>query len=94
MNYDLSPFITRITPFNSQGGALAAVDINFGPVMVRAKLYQNATGYFLSWPSRKSEASDRWFDQVVITDASLKVKAIDAAVSQYKSLAEGELIAI
>lgn len=94
MTYDLSPLVTRLTPFSGEGGALAALDVNFGPIMIRARLYQNQSGYFLSWPSRKHEASDKWFDQVAIADPSLRIKAEKEAVRQYKQLSEGELIAV
>lgn len=94
MTYDLSPMVTRLTPFQNDGGALAAVDVNFGPIMIRAKLYQSQSGYFLSWPARKSDASDKWYDQVAIADPALRLRAQEVAVRQYKKLSEGELIAV
>lgn len=96
MNYDLSPLVTRLIPFHNDGGALAAVDVNFGPIMIRAKLYHTQHGYFLSWPARKgsNEKVERWYDEVAITDPSLKVKAEAEAVKQYKKLSEGELVAV
>jgi DNA-binding cell septation regulator SpoVG len=94
MTYDLSPRVTRLTPFANSGGALASVDVNFGPIMIRAKLYQSATGFFLSWPSRKSDASEKWYEQVAIADASLRQKARDEVVKQYEKLSQGELIAV
>lgn len=94
MTYDLSPLVTRLTPFSNDGGALASVDVNFGPIMIRAKLYQSQSGYFLSWPARKSDASEKWFDQVAIADPALRVKAQEVVVRQYQKLSEGELIAL
>jgi DNA-binding cell septation regulator SpoVG len=96
MNYDLTPLISRLIPFQGDGGALAAVDVNFGPIMIRAKLFQTQRGYFLAWPSRKGgdENSEKWYDQVAIADFSLKLKAQEEAVKQYKKLSEGELVAV
>jgi DNA-binding cell septation regulator SpoVG len=94
MTYDLSPLVTRLTPFTNDGGALASVDVNFGPIMIRAKLYQTQTGYFLSWPSRKNDASEKWYEQVTIADPALRVKARDAVVRQYQNLSQGELVAV
>ncbi len=92
MNYDLSPTVTRLTAFSSEGGALAAADVHFGPIMVRAMLYQNAKGYFLSWPSRKSEAMEKWFPQVSIIDPGLRLRAQEAVVTQYRTMSQGELV--
>lgn len=92
MNYDLTPVITRLTPFNGGGGALASVDVNFGPIMIRARLCNSSKGMFLSWPQRKGEAADKYYDQVAIADPSLKVKAQDLVITQYRTLAEGELL--
>lgn len=94
MNYDLSPTVTRLTPFASEGGALAAADVHFGPIMVRAKLYQNDKGYFVSWPSRKSGTADKWFPQVSIVDPGLRVRAQEAMVAQYQTMSQGELVSI
>ncbi len=94
MNYDLSPTVSRLTAFTTQGGALAAADIHFGPIMVRAKLYQNDRGYFLSWPSRKSDAMEKWFPQVTIVDPGLQLQAQRAVVSQYQTLSQGELVSV
>ena len=94
MNYDLSPTVSRLTAFTTQGGALAAADIHFGPIMVRAKLYQNDRGYFLSWPSRKSDAMEKWVPQVTIVDAGLQLQAQRAVVSQYPTLSQGELVSV
>jgi hypothetical protein len=94
MTYDLSPAVTRLTPFSNDGGALAALDVHFGPIMVRARLYRNSNGYFLSYPSRKSEASEKWYDQVAIADARLRDQAKELAIKHYKILSEGELVAV
>ncbi len=94
MTYDLSPQIVRLTPFQNEGGALAAVDIQFGPIVVRAKLYKSASGFFLSMPARKSEQSDKWFDHVVVSDLALKLRAQELAVKQYERLSRGELVAV
>lgn len=94
MTYDLSPSISRLVPFTTEGGALAAIDVNFGPIMVRAKLFKSATGYFLSWPARKAESGDRWYDQVAVSDPSLKARALEVALQQYKALVHGELVAV
>ena len=94
MSYELEPKIVRLTPFNSEGGALAAVQIAFGPILMSTKLFKTGNGFFLSLPSRKSEARDRWYDQVVITDPGLKMKAQAQAVLEYERLSEGELVAV
>ena len=94
MTYDLSPLVSRLTPFTNDGGALASVDVNFGPIMIRAKLYQTQSGYFLSWPSNKGRDTEKWYDQVAIADPSLRMRAEKEAVKQYKRLSEGELVAV
>lgn len=93
MTYDLSPLVTRLTPFTNEGGALASADVNFGPIMVRAKLFQGTNGYFLSWPSRKGDGQERWYDQVAIADPSLRQRAKDAVVSRYQQMSQGEPVA-
>ncbi len=92
MNYDLSPLVTRLTPFSKDGGALAAADVHFGPIMVQAKLFQNESGYFLSWPSRKSEATEKWYPQVAIVDPGLRLRAQEAVIRQYQTMSQGELV--
>lgn len=95
MSYELEPKVIRLTPFNSEGGgALAAVQIAFGPIVLSTKLCKNGNGFFLSLPSRRSEARDRWFEQVVITDPMLKMMAQTKAVIEYEKHAQGELIAV
>lgn len=94
MNYNLNPIVTRLTPFSGDGGALASVDVNFGPIMIRARLFQGPNGMFLSWPSRKSENADKWFDYVAIADPHLRKQAQEVVVKQYKTLSEGELVAV
>ena len=95
MTYDLSPLVTRLTPFTSEGGALASVDVNFGPIMIRAKLFKSQSGYFLSWPQRKGSGdSDKWYHEVAIADPSLRVRAEKEAVKQYNRLSEGELVVV
>ncbi len=94
MTYELEPQIIRLIPFKSEGGALAAVEIAFGPIVVNAKLYKSANGLFLSLPSRHSESQDKWYDQVTITDRGLQMKAQVKAVSEYERLSRTELIAI
>lgn len=95
MTYDLSPLISRMTLFPNEGGALASVDVNFGPIMVRARLYRNQRGYFLSWPSRKGgDQIEKWFEQVAIGDRNLKKRAEDEAVKQYHKLSSEQLVAV
>lgn len=92
MNYDLTPIVTRCTPFNNGGPAVAGVDVCFGPIMIRARLCRGANGMFLSWPAKKNESTGRWFDDISIADPVLRLKATDAAVSVYHKLLEGELV--
>ncbi len=94
MTYELDPQIVRLIPFQNEGGALAAVDIAFGPIVVSAKLYQTSSGYFLSLPSRHSEGKNKWYEQVSISDLKLKLKAQSKAVTEYERLSRGELIAV
>lgn len=92
MNYDLTPIVTRCTPFNNGGSALAGLDICFGPIMIRARLCKGATGMFLSWPSKKNENSGKWYDEIAIADPVLRMKATEAATKVYNEMAEGELV--
>lgn len=94
MTYDISPIITRVVPANAygDGGAVAFVDVCFGPIMVKAKLFNGSSGYFLSWPSRKHEATGKWFDQVSIADPVLKMKATEKAKAIYEEMMAGQLI--
>jgi hypothetical protein len=94
MTYQLEPTIIRLTPFQKEGGALAAVDIAFGPIAVSAKLYKSESGFFLSLPSRHSERNDKWYPQVTISDLALKMRAQLKAVEEYERLSRGELIAV
>ena len=97
MNYELDPQIVRVIPFQNEGGAVAAVDVAFGPLIISTKLYQSnsaAGGFFLSFPSRRSESQDKWYDQVTVTDPALKMKARTKAISEYERLSRGELVAV
>jgi DNA-binding cell septation regulator SpoVG len=94
MTYEIEPKVVRLIPFQSEGGALAAADVAFGPIVVSAKLYQTGSGYFLSLPSRHSEAKDKWYEQVSISDLGLKLKAQARVVSEYERLSKGEVIAV
>lgn len=84
MTYSLEPEVTRVTPFTTEGGALAAVNIAFGPLSVSTKLYKNGTGHFLSFPARRSEARDKWYDLVEVSDRALVNKALICAVNEYE----------
>jgi len=91
MTYTLQPRIVRFIPFKSEGGALGAAEIGFGPIHVNAKLYRNEKGYFLSFPSRHSEKYDKWYDLVTISDQSLIMQAQIAAVKEHeRSLEENQ----
>ena len=87
MTYELNPVVTRLTRFNSEGGALAAVKLAFGPIQVESKLYKRQDGqYFLSYPARHSEARGSWFDLVELHDHNLKNLAQSQAVAEYERL--------
>lgn len=94
MTYELKPTIARVIPFNSEGGALAAVEVSFGPITINTKLYKTNSGFFLSLPSRKSESTDKWYDQVTISDRNLQLQAQTLAVAEYERLSRGELVAV
>lgn len=95
MTFELDPKIVRLTPFNGDGGALAAVQVAFGPIHVRTRLFKGASGgYFLSMPSRHSEANDKWYEQVVISDPGLLLKAQSNAVSEYERVSSGQRVAV
>lgn len=83
MTYNLQPQILSVTPFQREGGALASVEVQFGPIRISAKLIDSANGPFLSYPSRRTEQSDKWWDLVVVHDRSLRQKAIEAAILRY-----------
>lgn len=89
------PQVVRLYPFQSEGGALAAVDVTFGPVCISAKLYQREDqSYFLSLPSRKSEARDKWYDQVSISDRHLFKLAESKAVAEFHRVSRSEAVAV
>ena len=95
MTYSIEPEVTRVTPFHTEGGALAAIEISFGPISVNTKLRKNDSGHFLTLPSRKSEARDKWYDLVAISDRGLLKRALTQAVIEYeKHMREGELVAV
>jgi len=94
--YDLDPKISRMFLFHSEGGALAAVKFSMGPISIDCKLYKknNGQGYFLSLPSRRSEAKEQWYDLVVISDPHLLQTATTKAVAEYERLSRSELVAV
>lgn len=92
--YQIEPSIIRVIPFEGEGGALAAVDIRFGPIVIAAKLYESTRGMFLSYPSRKNEAQDKWYQVVTVTDPELRIKAQTKAVLEYKEMMEGSRVAV
>ena len=92
MNYDLTPIVTRCTPFNNGGSALASVNVCFGPIMIRARLCKSSNGMFLSWPSRKNDNTGKWYDETAIADPVLRMKATEAATKVYNDLCEGEIV--
>ncbi len=94
MTYEIDPQINRMFIFNNEGGALAAAEIAFGPIQVTAKLYKNGNGYFLTFPSRHSEARDKWYDQVVISDFNLKARAQTRAVAEFERLRREAYVAV
>ena len=95
MTYEIEPKVVRLFRFENEGGALAAVDMAFGPIIVSTKLVQGTRGYFLSLPSRHSQNNDRWYEQVAIADPALREKARLKAVSEYERLCrEKDLVAV
>ena len=92
--YPLDPKVVRMFCFKSEGGALASVEVAFGPISITARLYKTATGYFLSLPSRKSEAKDKWYDQVSVNDRYLMKLAETRAVAEFERLSRSELVAV
>lgn len=86
MKYDLSPIIFRSTvyPEPKPGGSVASFDISFGPISICAKLFPSSSGFFLSWPSLRSETG-KWHDQVQIADPALRLKAQDLAIEAYQN---------
>lgn len=59
MNYDLSPTVSRLTAFTTQGGALAAADIRRTDLVARQAVPERPRLLPLSWPSRKSDAMEK-----------------------------------
>ncbi len=90
MTYNLQPQILSVTPFQREGGALAAVEVQFGPIRVSTKLIESANGPFLSYPARRNEQSERWWDLVVVLDRALRERALEAALQRYRE-AVGEV---
>lgn len=90
MTYEIKPRVTRCTRFSNEGGALAVVQVTFGPIQVDAKLYKNDSGYFLSWPHRKSEASGSWYPLVHVNDSILSRQAMVQAVAEYERAERAE----
>lgn len=96
MTYDLTPQVMRLTPFKNEGKGpgVAAVQLVFGPIAVAAILCKTATGYFISLPSRHSEARDKWYEQVAIGDLGLMKRAQEMAIEAYEKVSMGELVSV
>lgn len=91
----MEPTVVRLFPFQSEGGALAAVQMAFGPICVSMKLHKAASGgHFLSVPSRKSEARDKWYEQVTINDPVLMKMAVTKAVAELERMERSEAVAV
>ena len=74
--------VTRVTPFTGEGGALAAVTLTYGPVVIRARLRKSGEKLFLSMPARK-DANNRWWDHCHIFDHELHANLERQAVQMY-----------
>lgn len=94
MNFDLTPRILNLTPFKSEGATIASVQLGFGPMTVSAKLVKGIKGLFLSLPSRYSEQSEKWYEQVSILDYNLKNEAEKLAIAQYEQESAGQLVTV
>lgn len=94
MTYEIDPQINRMFLFGNEGGALAVAEIAFGPIQVSARLYRSGNGYFLSFPSRHSEARDKWYEQVVISDFNLKARAQTKVVAEFERMQREALVTV
>ena len=93
MTYEIDPQVHRLIPFSGEG-ALARVDLTFGPIIVTAKLHKNSSGYFLSYPGKHSESREKWYEHVIISDVKLKAKAQTTAVSEYERMQREDCVAV
>ncbi len=81
----MEPEILKVTLFNGEGNAVAAVKLGYGPITIHTKLYRTEKDkFFLSMPSRYSEAQETWFKQCDIEDRRVYSAAVDKAVSAYQ----------
>lgn len=88
------PIVHSVTPFPSgEGKGLASVVLHYGPVVIRAKLYQGEHGMFLGLPSRKNEKTQSWWQSTYFSDRSLLEEFEKLAVTAYDKALEDRQLA-
>lgn len=79
------PEILRVTPFIAEGGAVAAITLGYGPIIIHAKLFRSKDGgYFLSMPARKSQ-DEKYYNQCDVEDRSLLKLYETMAIEKYEA---------
>ncbi len=78
---------------DSQAHGVASVLLRYGPVSLRAKLWQGTEKMFLSMPARKNETSGEWYDHVFFTDRTLHDTYEALAISEFHKLNSARLVA-
>ena len=78
------PKVLKVTPFEGDTGAVAAVTLAYGPVVIRARLQRGQHGIFLSMPARKG-ADDKWREQASFRDFNLQDRFQKLALDEYQA---------
>ena len=86
--------IVKVVPFKEQGEGtgVAAVQLGYGPIVIRAKLNRPKDGgpLYLQMPAKQNK-EEKWYDQAFFTDTSLKkhyeTLAIEALAAYERSAA-------
>lgn len=90
--YPHDPKIVNVSVFTeSLGKGVAGVVLTYGPVVIRAKIYQGEKGLFLSLPSRKSESNNNWYQHAYFQDKTLFDVFEKMAIRSYEEALEKQM---
>ncbi len=93
IGYPHDPKIVNVSVFSeSLGKGVAGVVLTYGPVVIRAKLFQGENGLFLSLPSRKSESNNNWYQHAYFQDKTLLEVFEKMAIKSYEETLEKQML--